>query len=382
MITDIERHNEEQAAVWKAYHEGKPIRVPVTVGTSVRYTLALPEANPDEVTFEEYFEDADVMFDHQLRHQYWLQHHLPRDARLGLPEQWSVSVDFQNSYEAGWYGCEMVYPEGQPPDTIPLLADDGRKRMLFDRGLPDPFSGGWMQRNWEYYARFQERAEGFEFHGRPVVAGGPTAQGTDGPFTVACCLRGATEVCLDLKADPEYFHELMAYITEATIARIRAYRERLGQPVESEAWGFADDSVQLLSVADYREHVLPYHRKLVETFGPKGPNSIHLCGDATRHFPTIRDELNVTSFDTGFPVDFGPLRAELGPDVAISGGPHVELLRTATPDQVMARCREILESGVMAGGKFILREGNNLAPGTPEENVSAMYEAARRYGTY
>jgi len=60
----------------------------------------------------------------------------------------------------------------------------------------------------------------------------------------------------------------------------------------------------------------------------------------------------------------------------------VELLRTGTPEQVRAETRRILDSGVMAGGKFVLREGNNLAPGTPEENVAAMYAACREFGGY
>jgi uroporphyrinogen-III decarboxylase len=36
----------------------------------------------------------------------------------------------------------------------------------------------------------------------------------------------------------------------------------------------------------------------------------------------------------------------------------------------------------MEGGKFILREGNNLAPFTPLENLWAMYETAKEYGRY
>jgi len=128
--------------------------------------------------------------------------------------------------------------------------------------------------------------------------------------------------------------------------------------------------------------VLPYHRRLIATFGPEGPNSIHLCGDATRHFKTIRDELKVTSFDTGFPVDHGALRRELGPDVTIQGGPHVELLRTGTPRAVRAEAKRILQSGAMAGGKFILREANNLAPLTPVANVAALYAACKEFGRY
>jgi hypothetical protein len=36
----------------------------------------------------------------------------------------------------------------------------------------------------------------------------------------------------------------------------------------------------------------------------------------------------------------------------------------------------------MAGGRFILREANNLAPGTPIANVVAFYEAAKEFGQY
>nr|MBP7562053.1 hypothetical protein [Armatimonadota bacterium] len=116
--------------------------------------------------------------------------------------------------------------------------------------------------------------------------------------------------------------------------------------------------------------------------GPDGPNSIHLCGDATHLCPTIRDELKVNAFDTGFPVDHGGLRRTLGPDVFIYGGPHVEFLRGRTPAEVREETRRILESGVMEGGKFVLREANNLAPGTPPENVAAMHEACRDFGQY
>jgi uroporphyrinogen-III decarboxylase len=95
---------------------------------------------------------------------------------------------------------------------------------------------------------------------------------------------------------------------------------------------------------------------------------------------TLRDELNIRSFDTGFPVDFAQIRRDLGTDVRILGGPHIELLRTATTEQVREETRRILQSGVLEGGLFVLREGNNLAPGTPLENTEVMYYAGREFG--
>jgi len=131
----------------------------------------------------------------------------------------------------------------------------------------------------------------------------------------------------------------------------------------------------------YREHVLPYHRRLCDAFSsPTQMRGIHLCGDSTRHFHTIRDELNVQVFDTGFPVDFGGLRRDLGPLVRLQGGPHVELLHSGTPAAIRADVQRVLKTGVTDGRRFVLREGNNLAPATPLANTEALYKAGREFG--
>ncbi len=110
--------------------------------------------------------------------------------------------------------------------------------------------------------------------------------------------------------------------------------------------------------------------------------NIHLCGDATRHFKLLRDEIGAYSFDTGFPIDFGKMRETLGPEVEIMGGPRATLLVSATPEEVSAEVRRILSTGIMEGGRFILREANDLAPCTPLANLQAMYATAREHGRY
>jgi hypothetical protein len=47
---------------------------------------------------------------------------------------------------------------------------------------------------------------------------------------------------------------------------------------------------------------------------------------------------------------------------------------------VRQEVRRICGSGVLEGGRFLLREGNNLAPGTPLENTESMYHAGREFG--
>lgn len=383
-MRDFAAHNAEVKEVWDAYHRGAPVRVPIVFGVNPRYTMLRPEANPDGITFEQMFHDPDKMLQRQLEHEHWIAHHLPQDRAMGLPEQgWHVTPTFQNTYESAWFGCPWVFHGDMVPDVEPILADDDSKRKLFDQGLPDPFEDGLMKRMWEYHDVFRQRqAEGYEFAGRPIAGVGISGLGTDGPVTLACNLRGATEFFCDLLADPDYAQELLAYITEATIQRIKAYRQRLGHAPTTQGWGFADDSVALLSVPVYRDCVLPHHQKLLDAFSEGGPNSIHLCGDATHLFLTLRDELNMRSFDTGFPIDHGALRDMLGDDVQLQGGPSVPFLMDATPAEVRAEVQRILSSGVMRGGKFILREGNNLAPEIPLENAVMLYEAGREFGRY
>jgi len=256
----------------------------------------------------------------------------------------------------------------------------------------DPLRGGLLGRAMEFHEYMQHRCRNLEFEGLPVRP--PTnlpGEGNDGVLDAAYKLRGAAEVCMDMLTDPDYYHDLMTFITDCLIRRMKAVRQwrwerQPNAPDKGQfkrpGYGFADDAVVLLSVAQYKEFVLPYHKRLAAEFGDGGRASVHLCGDATRHFRTLRDELNVYSFDTGFPVDHGWLRRELGPEVQISGGPTVMVIKDGPPSRIRDEVRRICQSGIMDGGKFILIAANNLAPMTPLEHVAALYEAGKEFGRY
>lgn len=388
---DFDKHNEEVQKVWAAYHEGKPYRVPITVTGSITNLLCNPEVNTTGYDFKDFFTNPQAQLECWLAFLKWTRYNWICDLEMGPPQNgWHISISFQNSYEAGWFGCPIQYAEGVVPDTVPILKQ--RKESLYDLEDPDPLKGNLMAVEMEFFHYMQDTCPGMEFEGLPVIApNGVPGEGTDGPFTVACNLRGTTECCIDMIEDPNYFHDLMNYVTRNTIRRMKALRQwrwerepnsadkgRFKMP----AWGFADDSAGLLSVEQYREFVLPYHRQLAEEFSDGGHISVHLCGDATHLFPFMKKHLNVYAFDTGFPVNFGQLREQLGPEVQINGGPPVMILQNESPATVREKVKSICQSGVMEGGRFILREANNLAPCTPVENLLAMYEAGKEFGTY
>ncbi|MFH1737750.1 MAG: uroporphyrinogen decarboxylase family protein [bacterium] len=402
---DFERHNAEVRELWKAYRAGDPPRTPIVFGINPRLLLQDPRVNTDKTTFREYVLDPDVMFQTQLRHQCYVRHHIPQDQEMGLPEApadlyfgrcdvpedwetdqpgaWRVYVDFQNVYEGAWLGCPVEFPgENESPYCVPILTDDNRN-LLFDRGIPDPFKdGGWMERNIRTWERLRELAKKTRFMGMPVseeidLCGG----GTDGPFTTYCELRGAEKACLDIALDTEYFHKLMGFITEAIMTRIKAYRRFLGQEIVQKTYGFADDSVELVSANMYCEHILPYHRKLVDTFTKGHDNSIHLCGNVSHLLKIIKDELDVLHFDTGFPLDHGAVRKELGPEVEIFGGPRANFFLGKT-QPLLDETKRILDSDVREGKKFVLREANNLPPQSRLENLWEFYFRGREWGQY
>ncbi len=387
---DFEEHNAEVRRVWEAYHQGRPYRVPVSIGGSIRNLIQNPALNTTGWTFEDFFQNPQAQIDCQLAYQKYCRYHLISDRELGPPQQgWQINIDFQNSYDAGWFGCPFFFAGNAVPDTVPILRED--KQKLYQMECPDPLYGNLMGRAMEFFDYMHEKCPQMEFEGLPVLP--PThlpGEGNDGPLDAAYKIRGAAEVCTDMLTDPKYYHDLMTFVTDCLILRMKALRrwrwERFPESPDKGmfrcSYGFADDAVELISLAQYEEFVYPYHRRLYEEFSDGGPVSVHLCGDATHLFRFLRDHFHVRAFDTGFPVDHGWLRRELGPDVQINGGPTVMLVKDGPPEAIRREVRRICQSGVMEGGRFVLIAANNLAPCTPVEHVRALYEAGKEFGRY
>ncbi len=377
---DFKRHNEAVRKVWQDYHAGKPSRAPMVLTSVQRIWVLDPSLNSGGITWQDYLNDPQIMLDVSLAHRYHVTHHIPQDAEMGIPEkEWFIGLEFGNVYEESWFGCEIIYPEGQIAATRPRYAGDARYEVL-EGGIPQPFAG-FMGRVREFYEYCLERTRDLAFHGRPVQVGLPVPLNTDGPLTVANGIRGA-QIFEDMLLDEAYYHELMSLITDAIIQRIQAWRAYLNLEPRPKCGGLADDAIQFLSLSTYREKVLPYHRRILEALYGEGPHGIHLCGNVQRHLPLLVRELNIRSFDTGFPIDFATLRDEVGPEVEIQGGVPVGILLNETPEAVYALTRSILQSGILRGGRFILKEANDLAPCVPLENMHAMYRAARDFGSY
>ncbi|MFQ5805621.1 MAG: uroporphyrinogen decarboxylase family protein [Phycisphaerae bacterium] len=375
--------DQEKNRTWQDYQSGRPQRVPVNVVTNNRVFLLDPRFDVEGLTYERVFAEPQAMLTTQLRWQYVcrLRYHLFCDQPTALPEKWEIGMDVQNVYEAAFFGAPVHYHANDVPDTRPVL-DDENKQAIFDVDIDRPLAHGFFREATELSERIREFAKDKTFFGRPIVALPYAALGTDGPLTVAMNLRGPA-ILTDLIRDPDYARQLFDFLVTAAVKRYHVFRAHWDLPEQQEVW-MADDSIAMLSTAQYEEFLLAYHCKWYDGVDPRRNKirGMHLCGDATRHFKTIRDHAGVASFDTGFPVDFTALRRELGPDTEILGGVEVPTLLNGTPQQVYERAREILQSGITEGGRFVLRDANNLPPRVPWANLAAMCKAAFEFGVY
>lgn len=380
---DFARHNEEVRQVNEAFAAGKPIRVPMRVAGSITNYFHNPELNVNGYTFDQFFTDPEIQIKAQLAYQYWRRHHLLDDTEKGLPDKWYLGVDFQNSYDASWIGAPMHYQGLLLPDTLPIF--DKHKEKLYDMPELIPVDNGLIGEGMAFIDYMEEYCKTHTFMDRPIVP--PMAypgEGTDGVLDLAYKLRGAANLLVDMLEDEAYFADLMEWITNNLIHRMKTLRD-----MHEKRWGnrpnglyFADDAICMISHEMYREYVLPYHKRIVDAFSGGKKISMHICGSNMQHFGGLVRELNVGEFDTGFPIDFDRLRDDVGEDVIINGGPTVMCVKDGTPEEIRSEVKRILASGAARSGRFVMIAANNLAPCTPVEHIALMYETVREFGRY
>ena len=379
---DIKRHNEEVQFVMDSFRENRPVRVPLQINGSITNYFFNPDLNTRRLSFEEYFKEPETQILAQLEYQHWLRHHVVCDREMGLPEYWQLSVDFQNSYDASWAEAPLIYIEGYLPDTAPIFAD--RREKLYDMPKLLPIDGGVIGEGIAFIDYMEEYCKTREFMGRPVAPPrNYTGELCDGVFDLAYKLRGAENLLLDMMDEDGYYEDLMDWITDNLIRRMRALRAmHLARWGDAPGFGFADDAIAMISHDMYKRYVLPYHKRIFDAFSGGQKCMVHLCGANMHHYGELIKELPINAFDTGFPVDHGLLRKLVGPDITLYTGPTVMLLQSGNANEIREEVKRILQSGVTEGGKYVMIAANNMAPCTPVENILTLYETVRAYGRY
>ncbi|HAK93747.1 MAG TPA: hypothetical protein DCM87_01740 [Planctomycetes bacterium] len=370
----IEEIEARRARIEKARRFERPDRVPVVPAIAHRFLV--PRVG---VRFKDYYRDPETMLRTQLLAQKWLMENVRTDAHAITGAWVGAWTDFQNTFEAGSLGCEVVFPD----DDIPWVrkgwvADDADLRRL---EAMDFIGSGLNARQVEYRRAMMRAAEEYpvRFQGGPVFHPGRNpalTHTTDGPFGVAGDLMGQTELFLAVCDRPDFVRELLRIVTGKLIAWLDfcGREENLPEP-RGLAW--TDDLAVSLSAEQYRDVVLPSERRLRFHFA--GRASFHMCGKTDHLLEIFADDLKIDEFQGfGYQVDLDRIAAVMGGRVVLIGNVNPMLIRAGTPEDVRRATRAVLERLAPCGG-LIVQDGNNIPPGSPLANINAMMEAAERY---
>jgi len=364
-----------RARVEAARRFERPDRVPVIPAIAHRFLV--PQVG---VRFRDYYADPETMLRTQLLAQKWLLENVRTDA-YAITGPWTGAwTDFQNAFEAGSLGVEIVFPDDDIPWTgRGWVAGEADLRRL---EAMDFVHSGLNARQVACRRRMMEVADKYpvRFLGGEVFYPGANPSLThtsDGPFGVAGALMGPTELFLAVKERPDFVRELLRVVTDKLIEWLDFCWAEEGLPRPKDfAW--TDDLAVSLSAPDFREVVLPSEKRL--RFHFDGRLSLHMCGRSDHLLEIFRDDLAIHELQGfGYEVDLDRVGEALGGRVVLLGNVDPRLIRSGTPEDVRRATRRVLEKLAPRGG-LIVQDGNNVPPGSPLANINAMMEAAEDWG--
>lgn len=365
---------EERIAKTKRFET--PDRVAVIPAINFRYLLPAIGVN-----FRDYYSDPEVMLSSQILGQKWLMENVKTDA-YSITGAWVGGwTDFQNATEASSMGCEVVFPD----NDIPVVHEDGwirdEKDLLLLEAM-DTVNNGLNAKQIFFRREMMKIAEKYpvRFLGGPIFYPGENPALThtsNGPFTNAAYLMGTTEAFTAILERPDFMQELLRIIVDKTIAWLDfCWHE---EKIQTRDFAWTDDLAAYLSADTWQEVLLPYNKKLRDHFDWA---SMHMCGHTNHLLEIFTYQLKINEYQGfGWQVDLDKIGDIMGGKVVLLGNVNPLLVSDGTPDEVKRATRLVIEKLAPYKG-LIIQDGNNIAPGSPVENINAMMAAAEEFGQY
>lgn len=335
--------------------EHKPVeRVPVA-----GWDNAVPITRIRGIKAEDYYHDPGTKFQTQLTiiDEFTDIHWVP-----GLHHDFGVAT------EASAFGASIRWFEDDSPYVEPLLESANE---AFSIKLPNMKKDGLLAEALETYRYMWHNVEPRYVEGYRYLDGIVQSMG---PVEIAAMLRGYETFFLDLFDAPKAIHALIDICTDAVIEWLRAQEEVNGNAkfviVNEHFPGH-------LSPAHIEEFVLPYLKRIFDSFDDNAIKLFHNEGPSDHYLPRIV-EWSSDVFHCG-DVDLKLAKDTIGDQVCLMGNVKATgTLLHGTPGEVGELCLEKMKTASEGSG-YILCTGGAFAPGTPRENLQAMVDAAGEF---
>lgn len=204
-------------------------------------------------------------------------------------------------------------------------------------------------------------------------------------------LRGFERFMLDLAEGGPFVEAFLEKLTEAHLRDLERYLAAVGEHIH--LIQMSDDlgtqRAPQISPAMYRRWIKPYHSRIYGFVRQRYPHVyvfLHCCGAIYPLLPDLIEAgvqvLNpVQTAAAG--MDPARLKRAYGAQLTFWGG-GAETQTTVpngTPEEISAQVQERLRIFAPGGG-FVFAPVHNLQADVPPRNIVAVFDAARRYGSY
>jgi uroporphyrinogen decarboxylase len=292
------------------------------------------------------------------------------DINLGLRERFPGAVwipgfwvEYGMAAEPSAFGVKLQFHADSPPSVEPLVKD-----VAFWRNVrpANPQTDGLMPLILRLYKVMDERLQAEGLGINMVCA--------RGPMTMASWLAGMTPLLMEVALNPERVSRILETMTTTIIRWLHAQLDTLRQP---EGIMVLDDIVGMVSKQHYEDIIHPHLRRIFDEFD--GLIRIYHNDTPCPHLLPSLAEANFDVFNFSHKTDIADAKAAMGHRVALMGNvPPLDVGVRSTPTEVAEAAQACLDKGAPGGG-MILSFGGGVSPGTPPENIDALFNTARAW---
>jgi uroporphyrinogen decarboxylase len=265
------------------------------------------------------------------------------------------------------YGSQMTFNQRQMDnDKATLSLNEGN--YIYDRKSLEQFN--WPDPDSYDYSRL-EKAQAVLPEGIKLIIIGP-----GGVLENAINLVGFERLCMMLIDDPKLAEDIFAAIGSRLLRyyEICAPYDSVGALISNDDWGFKTQT--MLSPADMRRFVFPWHKKIVQAIHAAGkPAILHSCGKLDEVMDDIIDDMKYDAKHS-FEDNIEPIEKAYdrwGHRIALLGGIDMNFICTSQPEEIRKRCQAMLAKTKNKGG-YALGTGNSVPEYVPDENYLAMIQ--------
>jgi len=293
---------------------------------------------------------------------------------------------YLDNFIAFWHllGYDCVrFERGLPFSEPKVTASGDGPEGAGPRAWAEEHRGAIM--SWEDYDRYRWPDVGaFDFFPFEYIAGQlPDGMGlltchAGGPFEHLSWIMSVEGLCFALIEN----RDLVRAVSDRVGQLLAGFYRNLLDLGKISAIFAGDDmgfrSATLVSPADLRTFVLPWHKKIAAMAHERGlPYFLHSCGNIEAVMPDLIEDVGI---DGKHSFEDAVVRAEdfqerHGGRIAVLGGVDINILAASTPSDVRARTRRLIET-CGPRGRFAVGSGNSIPDYIPVANYLAMVEEA------